>query len=218
MLALAVLPYLDRRLATEALASLTDERIMPLPWDNTETNLGVATPWRRAAELVLEGRADWLILWSTAIVLGPDGGSVFADALEEPDPYPAHSHLPQLISGIGCSWHWTAIHRDVLDIVGTFDDEAFFAYYEDTDWIYRHQLAGLGDLHRQGHTQVEMDLRVNRGDAHSLKRGDVIIDMGMAARAYRRKWGGNPRDETYLTPYNDAEADWRSFTVPAGIE
>lgn len=214
MLALAVLPYLDGRLAEESLRSLTDERIVALPWDNRETNLGVATPWRRAAEMVMEERAEWLILWSTAIVLGDDGGAIFADALERPEPYPDLPGIPQLVSGIGCGWHWTAIHGEVLRIVGAFDDCSFFAYYEDTDWIYRHSLAGLGDLYRQGHPQVEIAPRVNRGDAHSLKRGDVTINMGQAARAYRQKWGGSPRDEAYLTPYNLPDTDWRTIDLP----
>lgn len=213
MLAVAVLPYLDRRLAAEALGSCRDERIAPLPWDNSEQNLGVARPWRRAAEMVLDGHGDWLIVWSTAIVHSEHGLSRFADALERPVGYPDHPDLPQLVSGVGCGWHWTAIHREVLRIVGLFDDQAFFAYYEDTDWLYRHQLAGLGNLYTSGHVQVEVDPRVNRGDAHSLKRGDVTISMGEASLAYRRKWGGNPGSERYLTPYGLPDADWRTIDL-----
>lgn len=216
MKALAVLPYLSHRLAQESLASLTDPRISVSACDNTDLNRGVTLPWHDAAQWVIDGAADWLVVWSTAIVLGPTGGTDFADALETAEcyPYEGYTHMPRIVSGIGCGWHLTGIHRDVLRHVGNFDTGAFFAYYEDSDWIYRHTLSGLGDLWKDGNIQVPVDLDVNRGDAHSINRGLVKPDLAASQAAYVRKWGGLQRRERYARPYNDFGLDWRYTGAP----
>ena len=210
-LALAVLPYLDRGLAHESLTSLDCKAIVPMPWDNTETNAGVTRPWAEAVGEVLDGTAEWLVLWSTAIVLGHAGGRDFAAALEEPQCYPDHPDVPRIVSAVGCGWHFTGIHVELLRRVGTFDDTAFFAYYEDTDWIRRHKLAGMGDLWLRdapwGTVQVPVEIAVNRGDGHSIKRGLVTPNLREQAMAYLTKWGGYANRETFEHPYDDPTLD-----------
>lgn len=217
MKALAVLPYLDQRLADESIGSLDDGRVDVLTVDNTVVNRGVTAPWATAANLVRapDTAYDWLIIWSTAIVFGPAGGKDFCDVLDDA-PWYEQWPYPRLVSGIGCGWHLTAIHWQVLQRVGTFDDAAFFAYCEDSDWIYRHRLAGLGDLWTDGHTQVPVDISVNRGDAHSIGRGLVQPDLGASERAYVRKWGGTPQHERFTVPYNVRSFDWRYVGPPPG--
>lgn len=213
-LALAVLPYLDHGLATEALDSMTDPRITVMPWDNSRENLGVTRPWALAAALVLDGAADWLILWSTAIVLGPDGGALLADALEAPEPNPHVPTIPRMVSGSGCGWHLHAIHRSMLERVGNFDDAAFHAYYEDSDWLYRHHLAGLGDCYVEGNVQIDVYPRRNRGDGHSILLDLVQPDLVAGRSAYLAKWGGDPQSEAYCQPYDDPSLDWRYVGPP----
>lgn len=220
---LAVLPYLDEHLYREAVGSLTDKRVDVLGIDNTVVNRGVTAAWNAAARLVVstDSEYEWLLLWSTAIVFGDSGGSDFVDRLEDAPAYgpPFHRAFwwPRLVSGIGCGWHLTAINWEVLRHVGVFDDQAFFAYYSDTDWIHRHKLSGLGDLWTEGHTQVPVDLRVNRGDGHSIHRGLVTPDLGAEQRAYVAKWGGHgARAERYDHPYNDPTLDWTYVGPPPG--
>lgn len=217
MKVLAVLPYLDRALYDEAVGSLDDGRVDVLGVDNTETNRGVSAPWAAGAAMVMtrDSEYDWLIVWSTAIVLGPTGGSDFVDMLTRAPRYHDRD-WPRLVSAIGCGWHLTAIHHDVLRHVGTFDS-VFHAYYSDTDWIYRHKLSGLGDLWVDGHTQVPVDIAVNRGDSHSIHRGLVTPDLGAEQRAYLRKWGGHgARDERFDHPYDNVLLDWRHVGPPPG--
>lgn len=214
-LALAVLPYLDRKLAHASLVSLDTPAITPMPWDNTVDNAGVTRPWAEAANEVLDGTAEWLVLWSTAIVFGHLGGRDFAAALEAPECYPHAPAIPRIISAIDCGWHLTAIHRAVLEEVGTFDACAFFAYYEDSDWIYRHTLAGLGSLWVDGNVQVPVDIGLNRGDAHSIQRGLVNSSiLRPSQESYLRKWGGLQNRETFTHPYNDPTFDHKYVGPP----
>lgn len=220
-LALAVLPYVDRRLAHASLVSLDTPDIVPMPWDNTSENDGVTRPWAEAADEVVSGTAEWLVLWSTAIVFGHTGGKDFAAALaDDPPCYRSHPGVPRIVSGIGCGWHLTGIHRSVLEIVGGFDACAFFAYYEDTDWIRRHKLSGLGDLWVPdapwGTVQVEVDIGVNRGDGHTIKSGRVQPNLRVAAAAYIAKWGGYANRERFDHPYDDPTLDHRYVGPPPG--
>jgi len=209
MRAVVCLPWLDRALRDATIDSITDARLRTFcEWDNSAGNIGVAPVWQSAARFALECDGfDWLILMSTAIVLGHAGGADFADALERAEPNPHRPEFRRMVSGIGCGWHLHAIPVPMLAEVGVFD-AGFVAYYEDSDWIYRHKLAGFGDLWVEGNVQAYVDLRVNRGDAHSINRGLADPDFGWAQGYYVSKWGGLPRRERYRTPYNDPTLDW----------
>lgn len=217
MMVLACLPWLDRRLRDKTVARLTDPRIVLYEWDNSPpfANIGVAPVWHAAGQLVLDTlEFDWLLLCSTAIVLAPNGATQLCDAMERAEHYPApRPDIPRIVSGIGCGWHLTAFHRDVLRIVGNFDAN-YIAYFEDSDWIYRHTLAGLGNLWHEGNIQAHVDLDTNRGDAHSIQRGLVTPDLFWAAQLYQRKWGGSQNRELYTHPYNDPTLDWTYTGAP----
>lgn len=218
MTALFVLPFLDKRLAHASLVSLDDKRATVYPWDNTTINAGVTVPWATAAKRVLVENYDWLVVWSTAIVFGHSGGRDFLNALEDPECYATHPGVPRIVSGIGCGWHLTAIHNTVLERVGLFDSSAFFAYYEDSDWIYRHTLSGLGNLWVDGNVQVPVDISVNRGDAHSIHRGLAKPNLRDASAAYIRKWGGLQQRERFVHPYDNPAWDWTYIGPPPGDE
>lgn len=101
---------------------------------------------------------------------------------------------------------FAAISREVVEEVGQFDEWTFFpAYYEDNDYAYRMQLAGLE------RTPVPVD--VIHGLDESREYGSLTIRSDpryMAAnsrtfvenqRRYVEKWGGLPEQETLTTPW-----------------
>lgn len=90
------------------------------------------------------------------------------------------------------------INRECWDTVGEFDEVFAPAYYEDNDYHYRIQLAGLLAVtyppamffHYGSRTQLE-----------ALPR--PMTDSANNHHAFIRKWGGNPKRETYKVPYGE---------------
>ncbi len=70
------------------------------------------------------------------------------------------------------------------------------------------KVSGLGDLWADGHLHVDIDHQT-LGDAHSLKSGLVTMDYGAVKARYVEKWGGEPPNETFPTPFNRLGVDHR---------
>ncbi len=90
------------------------------------------------------------------------------------------------------------LNRKCWEVVGEFDEIFFPAYYEDNDYHYRIQLAGMDAItyppamffHWGSATQLE-----------ALNR--PLTDSSNQHAQYIRKWGGDPTKETFKHPYND---------------
>lgn len=199
-----VLPYLGSGLLQDTLVTwCNDPRVEVMPVDNETENRGVSWAWNLATRRVIAGEADWLILCSTTMRFGEGGGVGLLDAMEELEHH--------IIGGIDTGWHYLGIRGAELAIVGEWD-ECFFAYYGDSDWIYRHELAGLGRLWETGHPHIPFPF-TTLGDAHSIHLGHLPDSTAVYHRdraAFTRKWGSDqPGYETFRHPYNDPALDWR---------
>jgi len=198
MKAVVVLPWLDRDLMLYCEGCMKkDKRWDWILVDNSEINIGVASSWNVGANRVLKTKADWLILLSTTVRFGTAGGTDFLDGLEQ------HGGA-DLVSGRDMGWHLHAISRNAIERVGLFDEVFNPAYYEDNDWLYRYKLEyGVNALDNQKWIDVD---HVSLGDAHSLRFNHVAIDIGIQRQKYRKKWGADPGEELYTTPYHDVFA------------
>lgn len=101
------------------------------------------------------------------------------------------------------------VNRECWDVVGEFDEIFAPAYYEDNDYHYRMQLAGLLAItyppamffHWASRTQLEA-------------LGRPLTDSTNQHAQYVRKWGGDPAKEVFKTAYNDPRNSWK-FTAQA---
>jgi len=82
--------------------------------------------------------------------------------------------------------------------VGTFDEQFYPAYCEDSDYEYRMKLMGVRQLRTPklfpALYRVSMTTHKEPEKYRQLFAKNKVL--------YRKKWGGNPNEETYKKPYN----------------
>lgn len=203
-----VVPWLDWDRAHATIQSMCPRVAAGTMLIDNRRGGSVAGAWNRGRAVVVAGDPwgewfpSWLVLCSTATTFGVDGGLDLLAALHAEDG-------SRQVSVTGAGWHLHAIPRSVLVRVGPFDDGFAPAYCEDSDYIYRTMLAGLGNMYAgEGHVHVEVDATW-LGDGHSIRSG--LVDPSIPGRSldmYRTKWGGKQGEETYATPFNRADVDW----------
>lgn len=220
---LAIMAVIDWRTARNALAALGDEiRSRLLVIDNAahgrprtaldvwgyhrpEWNLGISRSFNHAIGNAYGAGATGVI-WISAGLVFIDRGRSLLD-LEAAGP-------EVVVSEHG--WHAVAIGLPAFERVGTFDENYYPAYVEDTDWRRRWQLAG-------GQTRsVELGTAVAQ-DGHgynALRRehsGRPVINFDALDRYYIEKWGGiyarrpgETGQETFDRPFGrtDVDLDW----------
>lgn len=151
-------------------------------------NWGVSRSWNEGLDM---GR-DWTLILSSSVVL-PQGLSAALRILEGPI-----DEGEQWAVFTEEAFHAFAVSRACVEKIGRFDEQ-FGSYYEDNDWQRRMSVAGLGDRPK---VDLKADSLRPERVARALKRGLVEVDFGELAKKYRRKWGGDPREERFTTPYN----------------
>lgn len=169
-----------------------------VPYDGE--NLGVPASWNLGVTAALDTDADWLLILSTSIRFGDEGGRDLLDMLATTsEPY---------VVGTQHGWKCIALSRGLLTRVGRFDPVFSPAYREDTDYLVRMARAGLPSPRENGGrlTQFTVDAR-STGDGRTVTSGLVHMDWDANLRAYVRKWGGDQGDERYQHPYNDPTLD-----------
>ena len=168
-------------------------------------NLGVASSWNAGVNAAQTVGANYLVIVSQSIRFGGQGGLDFLAALT------LRQDRPLLLMDAQFGWKLIALATWTLDVVGGFDPIFDPAYFEESDVMYRMHLAGLASPwynDRPGREQVVVDA-TSAGDAVAYKEGLVQLDYGMQAARYELKWGGQPRDERWTTPYGDPTLDFR---------
>jgi hypothetical protein len=188
-------PYMEQCLAT---IKIPHENILLI--DNTEKNIGVAASWNLGYKKMKERECEWLILLSAAMRFGESGMQDFIDAVEK-------TEMDFLACEPSHGWHCIAIKSTVFDRVGTFDENFYPGYFEDTDFGYRCELMGIRCWGSVWGIQVE-----SMGWSHSTKLGKVKVDGERLGEFMLRKWGGVRDKYEYKTPFNDPSRtikDWR---------
>lgn len=200
--ALTVVPVLHRNEFNDCVVTMDPTFCATvLPVDNWTENRGVAAAWNVGARRVLvDDSYSHLIVLSERVRFGALGGIDFLDALDNTRPDDL---------GWGClgatefGWHLFAIGRRMIETVGLFD-EGFFAFYEDTDWLYRAGLAGAPSPRENGRSwpYVGVDGTPGKFGQNIGARG---VDLDAARSRYRAKWGGDQGRERFRVPFNWSE-------------
>lgn len=98
-------------------------------------------------------------------------------------------------------WSFFAMSKNTFTLVGQFDEKYFPAYFEDNDYSYRMQLAGINTYSSESFNPI-----VYRNSmTWNLDRTLNLNFMGNR-EYYIRKWGGLPGAEIFNIPFNGAIA------------
>jgi hypothetical protein len=211
-----VIPVIDQRQAQELLRTIDPELHQHIAIvDNTGQaelpavghkwvcgrNVGVARSWNWGRQLVIDNKLDMLWLCSTSMRF-QDGGRSLVEQMHKHDGYG--------LNVLQAGWHLVGLCRPTLEIVGSFDEHFYPAYFEDTDYLYRMGLAGLPSPRENGRSWPFIDVAVNSvGDAVSLRNGRVSVDFQWLQDYYVRKWGGIQGEELYDSPFDTGRRwDW----------
>jgi hypothetical protein len=212
---LVILPTMVESIVTPCIESLSDSvRENLLVIDNSQDgfaskfnvesqhhpeNIGVARSWNIGARRVVEEKLDYLIILSAAIVFNK-GMDDFIEQLSH--PYGVESQF---------SYHLIAIGRPTFEQIGYFDENFYPAYYEETDFIRRMELAHIS--HVVGpppHLPVVQVDAERQGIALTIQSGALHVDFLALAGYFTEKWGEVPeyetqeqRDKMYQYPFND---------------
>jgi len=92
------------------------------------------------------------------------------------------------------------LSRETIDKVGYFDEKFYPAYFEDNDYHYRINLAGLRGVKTSKSLYFHYGSRTSKGGE---KIKEKVSFSYLTNRDYFiRKWGGKPGQETFTTPFN----------------
>lgn len=198
---LVVIPSIVPEYGTACFESL-DPAIRPhvLLVDNSQENRGVPASWNLAARRVVAEELDYLVIVSAAMRF-TDGGR---------DLVAAFTDTTQAGFNTQHGWHCIAIHRRVFAAIGYFDENFFPAYYEDSDFIRRMELAGFHNPVTQPPAFAYLEVAAECvATAHAHKAG-VAVDFQRQRNYFIKKWGAEPRydsqaarDRLYRRPFNN---------------
>lgn len=158
-------------------------------------NLGVCPSWNLARAWFLDRSTsahDLLFLFS-ASVAWDDGLPVVMHDLNEAANW----------KGAQTQWggHGYAYSAEVLQTIGTWDENLSPGYYGDTDYWYRMILAGIISGGDDAIPQVETN-SPKPEDARALSWTGIQSNTGACLGYYVARWGGPPSEETFTTPFN----------------
>jgi GT2 family glycosyltransferase len=153
-------------------------------------NEGVSGSWNQIANYafyVLSYRAVWIV--NDDIVLGHNQNDMmeFADDVIFNNQFTTQD-------GTWCSYF---LPERIFNQVGGFDEEIYPAYFEDNDYAYRLKLEGKPHIHNK-----KLNPKVYRNSMTLAKDYSYNSNFEVNRAYYKRKWGGEPEQETFTTPFN----------------
>lgn len=92
------------------------------------------------------------------------------------------------------------LKKETIDKVGYFDEKFFPAYFEDNDYHYRINLAGLKAIQTNQaiHYHFKSQTIKNNDDIFQFSNSQYLKNQ----KYYCDKWGGKPTNEAYDKPFN----------------
>lgn len=149
-------------------------------------NIGVAASWNKMIE-----RAK-LLGYSHVMILNDD-------VIMEKDPFDIEKFIEENPADFytGHGYFSFIIPIATYEKIGKFDENYYPAYYEDTDYTYRLQVAGFNKLDTDFILPEVM--RTSKSGEKDKSLYDRVFEC---RRYYEQKWGGAPTQETYKTPFN----------------
>jgi GT2 family glycosyltransferase len=150
-------------------------------------NLGVSASWNYLCDTIFEEN-DYAVILNDDIYLGRREHEL--DNL-------LTNHKKDFYTSTQ-DWCSFILPKSTYTKVGKFDIDFYPAYFEDNDYMYRMQLAGLKSIFKipflspflyKASMTLEKDPSIRNGYINN-------------ARLYEEKWGGRPNEEKFKTPYN----------------
>jgi len=151
------------------------------------SNLGVAGSWNYLCDIIFKYN-DYALIVNDDVYLGYAIGEI-AEVLQS-----SHEGFIQSEH----NWSVFLISKEVYEKVGKFDELFYPAYYEDSDYIRRMELAGVRRV---------IDKRLNPKDAkqsQTYEKAPELVNKALkdSKERYVRKWGGLPLMETFTLPFD----------------
>lgn len=180
-------------------------------------NLGVAASWNRIITTAWSRGYEFVYIGSNDTILAPGSLRALVE-MEKPENE--------------CLWllkdfNFWCLRLSVVPKIGLLDENFMPAYFEDTDFHRRVRLAGLGYVHL-GDVPIEKNGRViPAAPATHLGSQTIASDAEYAEHNnntfntwnrnhYVLKWGGEPGQEQFETPYNNPKREITWWPDPAG--
>jgi len=152
-------------------------------------NLGVAASWNLLCNKIFEN-SDYAVILNDDIYLGY-GTETIRSSIQK-------CNSNQIFLRSENSWSMFIISKEMYQTIGKFDEIFYPAYYEDSDYIYRMNLAGIRQIIDKSLNPVEYRISSTYEKAPDL----VNEAMQTNRERYIKKWGGLPLMETYTMPYD----------------
>ena len=157
-------------------------------------NFGVSCAWNQFVRDAKRDGYDAVIIANDDITLYAGTVPAMVSALAEGNKfvYAKTSEAEFTLFGLRC---------DLVDEIGPFDEKFWPAYFEDNDFWYRMQLAGVtphpvvcqGYFHAKSATLGKFGLERKLMHFHNFDKNEQY---------YIEKWGGLPHAEQYTQPFN----------------
>jgi GT2 family glycosyltransferase len=160
-------------------------------------NEGVSGSWNQIANYafyVLSYRAVWIV--NDDIVLGKNENDIlkFAEKCIFDNIFYVQDGTFGREHPTWCSF---MLPERIFNQVGGFDEEIYPAYFEDNDFGYRLSLVGKNHVHIS-----DLNPKVFRNSMTLAKDYSYNSNFEVNRAYYKRKWGGEPEQETFTTPFN----------------
>lgn len=160
------------------------------PWEyagGDGQNLGVAGSWNKG----IDAGKRFVIFMSSYLVLDEGLARTVERMIEAANEY-------------GClTWqacHLWGLTAKTFEVCGRFDEQFHPAYFEDTDYLTRMEIAGV---HCGSNPIPKIAVPGICPQARSLQLDLARPDMDALRARFRAKWGGDPFQTTFQTPFND---------------
>ena len=140
--------------------------------------------------------APWWLLTSTDIGYGPGDLAAICGRMDTDAPtvVTGSRNDDRLLRGA-----YMAVNRAAVELVGLYDEWAFYpCYYEDDDYVRRCELGGVEWIEYDGSISHDRSITIRSDPAKAARNRETYPECG---RRYAEKWGGMPGSEWFETPY-----------------
>ena len=161
-------------------------------------NIGVPRAWN----IGLRRGHDWTFVVSSSMYFNQP----FSHIIDKLDGYNG------LMFRTTSVWHCNGVSKDLVDLIGYFDENFYPGYFEDCDWDHRCSLAKIDEY---GNIEIDAYCQIDGG---ATKDGvDVRIDA--VHEYFKNKWGGSRTRQgwgEWKHPFNDPTKPisyWQGKTI-----
>lgn len=184
-------------------------------WQHFPENIGISRAWNIGAHEVVDKKLDYLVVMSATMLFEKGMRDLVAQMEANSNPYGLETqHI----------WHLICIKRRTIERIGYFDENFYPAYYEDSDYIRRMELAGIHVVMSRVQRLPKVEIAAGtQGDAHAMKKSGLKVNMMGCRQYFIDKWGYEPRYESqevrdymYVYPFNNPRNEldyWEPRTI-----